>query len=144
MSGTLWCPLISDRRFGGTASEPLRMFLSHGNCKRAAPIFPVSDLQVSLNYYRRLGFTVREYEGGGYGFANRDGIEIHLGTTSTPTAGGAKHSAYLWVDNSDALAHEWRSVGAEVHMPEDTAWGQHEGAVVDPDGNVLRFGSPLD
>jgi len=28
-------------------------------------------------------------------------------------------------------------------MPEDTEWGQHEGAVVDPDGNVLRFGSPL-
>jgi uncharacterized glyoxalase superfamily protein PhnB len=28
-------------------------------------------------------------------------------------------------------------------MPEDTEWGQHEGAVVDPDGNVLRLGSPL-
>ncbi len=28
-------------------------------------------------------------------------------------------------------------------MPEDTDWGQHEGAVVDPDGNVLRFGSPI-
>jgi uncharacterized glyoxalase superfamily protein PhnB len=29
-------------------------------------------------------------------------------------------------------------------MPEDTEWGQHEGAVGDPDGNVLRFGSPID
>ena len=29
-------------------------------------------------------------------------------------------------------------------MPEDTEWGQHEGAVVDLDGNVLRFGSPID
>jgi uncharacterized glyoxalase superfamily protein PhnB len=28
-------------------------------------------------------------------------------------------------------------------MPEDTEWGQHEGALVDPDGNVLRFGSPM-
>jgi len=25
----------------------------------------------------------------------------------------------------------------------DTEWGQREGAHVDPDGNVIRFGSPL-
>jgi uncharacterized glyoxalase superfamily protein PhnB len=31
----------------------------------------------------------------------------------------------------------------EVHLPQDTVWGQHEGAVVDPDGNVIRFGSPM-
>ena len=29
-----------------------------------------------------------------------------------------------------------------MHGPEDTEWGQHEGALVDPDGNVIRFGSP--
>jgi hypothetical protein len=28
-------------------------------------------------------------------------------------------------------------------MPEDTEWGMHEGAVVDPDGNVIRLGSPI-
>jgi hypothetical protein len=28
-------------------------------------------------------------------------------------------------------------------MPVDTEWGQHEGSVVDPDGNVIRFGSPM-
>jgi uncharacterized glyoxalase superfamily protein PhnB len=87
---------------------------------------------------------VREYQGGGYGFANRDGIEIHLGTVPDPNSEVARHSAYLWVDDSDALAQDWLAVGAEVHMPEDTAWGQHEGAVADLDGNVLRFGSPID
>jgi uncharacterized glyoxalase superfamily protein PhnB len=55
------------------------------------------------------------------------------------TSGGA----YLFVDDADDLAAEWRSAGVEVHPPEDTAWGQHEGAMVDPDGNVIRFGSPL-
>lgn len=111
--------------------------------KPAAPIFPVRDLDVSLNHYRQLGFAVRKYEGGGYGFANRDGIEIHLGVVLAPDSNGPKHSAYLWVDDSDALAREWLVAGAEVHLPEDTEWGQHEGAVVDPDGNVLRFGSPM-
>jgi catechol 2,3-dioxygenase-like lactoylglutathione lyase family enzyme len=111
--------------------------------KRAAPIFPVRDLAASLDHYRRLGFSVREYQGGGYGFANRDGIEIHLGVVPDHDSERARHSAYLWVDDADALAHEWLAVGAEVHMPEDTEWGQHEGALVDPDGNVLRFGSPI-
>ncbi len=112
-----------------------------GSLKRIAPIFAVHDLDVSLAYYGRLGFATRAYEGGGYGFATRDGVEIHLGT------GGEKAgavSAYLFVEDADELAREWRSAGAEVHGPEDTEWGQHEGALVDPDGNVLRFGSPVE
>jgi catechol 2,3-dioxygenase-like lactoylglutathione lyase family enzyme len=111
--------------------------------KRAAPIFPVRDLPASLEYYQRLGFSVREYEGGGYGFARRDRVEIHLGTPADGDTHPARHSAYLWVDDADALAREWLAAGVEVHMPEDTEWGQHEGAIEDPDGNVVRFGSPI-
>lgn len=110
--------------------------------KRSAPIFPVRDVKASLSHYQRLGFAVREYQGGRYGIANRDGIEIHLGLSDPGSS--SKHSVYLWVDDADALAHEWSAAGAEVHMPEDTEWGQHEGAHVDPDGNILRFGSPID
>jgi hypothetical protein len=40
--------------------------------------------------------------------------------------------------------HLGRAAGGEVHGPVDTQWGQHEGALVDPDGNVIRFGSPID
>jgi hypothetical protein len=111
--------------------------------RRAAPIFPVRDLGASLAHYRRLGFDTREYEGGGYGFVTRDGIEIHLGVVPDIDPTSAKHSAYLWVDDADELARAWRDTGAEVHLPEDTEWGQHEGALVDPDGNILRFGSPV-
>jgi uncharacterized glyoxalase superfamily protein PhnB len=52
-------------------------------------------------------------------------------------------SAYLFVDDANDLAAAWRSAGAEVHSPQDTEWGQHEGAVVDPDDNGIRFGSPM-
>lgn len=110
--------------------------------RRIAPIFAVHELTAALEYYGRLGFTVREYKpGAGYGFASRDGIEIHLGV---PSGAFQSSSAYLFVDDSDALAAEWRSAGVDVHHPEDTEWGQHEGAVVDPDGNVIRFGSPVE
>jgi catechol 2,3-dioxygenase-like lactoylglutathione lyase family enzyme len=46
---------------------------------RVAPVFPVSDLAASLAYYRGLGFRVRTWEGGGYGFVKFDRAEIHLG-----------------------------------------------------------------
>jgi catechol 2,3-dioxygenase-like lactoylglutathione lyase family enzyme len=109
---------------------------------RIAPIFAVHDLDAALRHYQRLGFNVRAYAGGGYGYATRDGIEIHLGVV--PGADRRTSSAYLFVDNADDLAEAWRSAGAEVHSPQDTEWGQHEGAVVDPDGNVIRFGSPIE
>ena len=112
-----------------------------GNLNRIAPIFAVRNLNVALEHYERMGFKVRAYEGGGYGFATRDGIEIHLGVVTD--ASHARNSAHLFVDDSDVLAEEWRSAGVEVHGPEDTEWGQHEAATVDPDGNVIRFGSPM-
>ena len=31
----------------------------------------------------------------------------------------------------------------DVRPPEDTEWGQHEGVLIDPDGNMIRFGSPI-
>lgn len=51
-------------------------------------------------------------------------------------------SAYLFVDDADGLSRAWAAAGAEVRAPVGTGWGRHEGAVIDPDGNVIRFGSP--
>ena len=109
--------------------------------KRVAPIFAVRDLGAALAHYSRLGFDTREYEGGGYGFATRDGIEIHLGTV--PSGDVRSSNAYMWVDDSDALAREWAAAGADIRPPQDTEWGQHEGVLIDPDGNIIRFGSPV-
>lgn len=108
--------------------------------ERIAPIFSVRDLEVSLVFYEKLGFSTRRYSGGGYGFATRDEVEIHLGV---PASDRHTSSAYLFVQDADHLAEQWRAAGIEVHGPEDTDWRQHEGAVRDPDGNVIRFGSPM-
>lgn len=109
--------------------------------RRAAPIFAVRDLNEAMAHYQRMGFATRAYEGGGYGFATRDRVEIHVDVVPDP--GSRTSSAYLFVDNADQLAEEWRSAGIHVHQPEDKEWGMHEGTVVDPDGNVVRFGSPI-
>jgi uncharacterized glyoxalase superfamily protein PhnB len=49
----------------------------------------------------------------------------------------------LFVEDADALAQTWLAAGGDVRLPQDTEWGQHEGVLVDPDGNVIRFGSPM-
>ena len=113
------------------------------NVKRIAPIFPVRDIRASLAHYSRLGFETREYARGGYGYATLDGIEIHLGLAPDVDPHTPRSAAYLFVEDADQLAQTWRAAGADVRLPEDTEWGQHEGVVIDPDGNMIRFGSPM-
>jgi hypothetical protein len=78
-----------------------------------------------------------------HGFANHDQVELHLGVVPGHQAQPAKHTAYLWVDDADAIGRERQMAGLTINLPQNIEWSQHEGAVVDPDGNVLRFGSPL-
>ena len=112
---------------------------------RVAPVFVTTDLTRALHHYARLGFAVEASEGGDYyGYARRDGIEIHLAKVKkinyrTPTS-----CAYLWADDAGALHDEWASAGVagRLDRPESTDYGLHEGAHVDPDGNLIRFGSP--
>jgi hypothetical protein len=70
--------------------------------------------------------------------------EIHLGAEpDLGTRPGRRAAAYLFVEDANALARTWLAAGADVRLPRDTEWGQHEGVLVDPDDNVIRFGSPL-
>jgi uncharacterized glyoxalase superfamily protein PhnB len=50
---------------------------------------------------------------------------------------------YLHVDDADGLAKEWRRAGMDVSGPENYDYGKREGTHTDPDGNLIRFGSPL-
>lgn len=110
--------------------------------QRAAPILGVRDVDAAVEFYTRLGFTTRTYDAAPYGFAERDGIQLQLGGVPSGQE-WTRTTAYLYVDDCAQLADEWRAAGAEVHGPQDTEWGQREAALVDLDGNVIRFGSPM-
>jgi catechol 2,3-dioxygenase-like lactoylglutathione lyase family enzyme len=98
---------------------------------RVAPIFPVRDLAAALAYYRALGFRAREWPGGGYGFVTFKRAEIHLGVESDlGTRPDRRGAAYLFVEDADGLAQTWLAAGGDVRLPQDTEWGQHEGALV--------------
>ena len=116
--------------------------------RRFSPIFPVRNLGAALAHYASLGFECSPYaHGDGYGFADRDGVGLHLEAES-----GHEHehvhvgSAYLNVRDADALYAEWSRPGIGGHTAPvaATPYGLREGSHTDPDGNLIRFGSPAE
>ena len=105
------------------------------------PVFVVSDMPRAIDHYTKLGFEVSPYDEG-YAFAEHGRLNLHLerfdGSTGPPGGG----VLYIHCDDADAVAAEWRKAGLDVEAPENKPWGKNEGSHVDPDGNVIRFGSP--
>lgn len=113
--------------------------------RRSAPVFVTTDLGRALDHYERLGFAVEAYENGDYyGYACRDSIEIHLAKVERVDHATTTSCLYLWVDDAAALHEEWAAAGVEGELrpPAKTDYGLEEGTHVDPDGNLIRFGSP--
>lgn len=110
-----------------------------------APVLPVRDLARALEHYRRLGFAVNTHSGDGYGFAERDGLQIHLLVVADLNPTKSSSAVYLYVEDAASLYAEWRSakVSGQFFEPHATEYGLLEGAHVDRDGNCLRFGSVL-
>lgn len=104
----------------------------------AAPIFCVSSLHASIEYYvMALGFKVN-WETGGFASVSRDRCCIFLCEQDQGRPG-----AWTWIgiNDADALAAEYAGTGATVRQsPTNFPWA-YEMQVQDPDGNVLRFGS---
>jgi catechol 2,3-dioxygenase-like lactoylglutathione lyase family enzyme len=106
------------------------------------PIFNVADVIRSVAWYERAGFEV-SFHDDSYAFARRDrDMTIHLAHADGDDVAG--HGAlYLHCQDADRVAEEWAMAGIEVHGPRDEEYGKREGFVADPDGNIIRFGSPL-
>jgi DNA-binding MarR family transcriptional regulator len=137
---------LSEIKTAGIASGTARPRRAR-QLRRLDPIFPVADLADSLAHYSALGFSVAAYaDGADYGFANREGVGLHLAADPdhdpTRTAG----SAYLYVHDADALYEEWsrHDIGGRTQPVCATPYKMREGSHIDPDGNLIRFGSPAE
>ncbi|MFN0089934.1 MAG: bleomycin resistance protein [Acidimicrobiales bacterium] len=132
------------------AERPLGPLASAANrpvtISRLAPVLAVRSIGAAAEHYRQLGFAVQAYDGAAaYAFAQRDGVEVHLQQADHLDPATNSCALYLYVDDADALYAAWRQSGVAGRLvaPADTEYGLREGAHVDPDGNLWRFGSPL-
>lgn len=109
-----------------------------------AAILPCSDLAAALAHYELLGFSTHSYDDG-YGYADRDGVSFHLAKVPDLDPLTTTSAAYLFVNDAAGLHAAWRNSGASGRFtePQATPYGLLEGAHIDPDGNLLRYGSRL-
>jgi len=121
---------------------------------RAAPYFPVTNLEASAEHYEKVFGFRREYVGGTppeFAILSRDGLPIMLKLVPTSTRlspneqQGGTWDAFFWVRDVRALHAELEANGAQVVYGPivQEAYQMEEFAVRDRDGYVLGFGQPL-
>lgn len=109
--------------------------------RSVAPVFSTTDVARWLDHYRDLGFEVEAHDEE-YGFASLGPVQLHVsrnpGHDPLTTAG----CAYLEVDDADEVYQKWSTApGGRDVEPVDTDYGMREGGHIDPDGNLLRYGT---
>lgn len=113
--------------------------------RRFDPIFPITNMDRSLRHYTTLGFEPEAYDNQ-YAFVTLPGIGcIHFTLQSDHDPKINAAATYLYVDDADALAAKWRRdcPQGDTREPVDTDYGLREGAHLDPDNNLIRFGSEM-
>jgi len=124
--------------------------------KQVVPILRVADIRLAVEFYcSMLGFAAdfsysTSPDGPAYAGVSLDGHQVHLSTFAGDGSTGA--TAYLYVDDVDAIFATLLRAGLRTpgnpdspveETPVDQSWGMRELYVRDPDGNTLRFGSPI-
>jgi catechol 2,3-dioxygenase-like lactoylglutathione lyase family enzyme len=114
--------------------------------EQVIPILPARDLDETLAFYARLGFALkRRYAHHRYAIVLRGASELHFSEHGHADPGHSHAGFYLRVSDARAVHEEWRAGGAEgLSAVEDKPWRMREFSVVDPSGNLLRIGQPLD
>ena len=112
-----------------------------------APQFLVHDLDRSIAYYRKLGFTFGEPWEGFYAIGHLDGLELHLKEAPTNQAereyrrDNEHLDAAAGVDGIEAFYERCVANDATILKPlAATAWGTKDFYIKDPDGNIISFG----
>lgn len=113
--------------------------------KKAIPVLAALDVPRLVNFYTsQLGFKSGWLDEN-YGIVKRDDIVIHFWHCNNKIF-PQNTSCYIDVEDIDLLYEEMKSAGV-VHPNGPLAnqpWGQREFAILDPDGNMIKFGQPID
>ena len=116
---------------------------------RAMPVLQVLNVTTSEAFYcDKLGFRSRgRGDGPEFCIVQRGGVTIALDLSRDGSSPPVNQywAAYLYVEDADALAQEFRERGVHIlRGPEDTDYGSRDFDVRDPDGHIIAFGADLD
>jgi catechol 2,3-dioxygenase-like lactoylglutathione lyase family enzyme len=110
----------------------------HWTC--VIPNLPSRDVPAAQEWYRdTLGLEIKWLWEDNFGSVGSGYVELFLYETDDP----APVVCSVFVDDVDAVYERSRERGGEIVSElEPKPWGLREFSLRDPDGNVLRIGSP--
>jgi len=111
-----------------------------------APQFLVDDLQRSISYYEKIGFTFGEPWEGFYAIGHLDGLELHL-KEAPKNESERQHrrdnehlDASAGVDGIEAFYERCVANDVTIIKPlTATPWGTRGFYIADPDGYIIGF-----
>jgi uncharacterized glyoxalase superfamily protein PhnB len=109
---------------------------------RVAPGMPSTDIERTIEHYARLGFAatmVRDE----FAILERDGVELHFAFKPNHDPARTAMWIYIRVKDADAFYHDMKAAGVDLNEPHDTDYRMREIAHIDPDNNLILFGSTL-
>lgn len=120
-----------------------------GRLLSVAPGIPTTDMARTIEHYQRLGFTFSAPgsavppAGASFAIGERDGVALHFALKPDHDPSRTATWVYISVEDADELSAELDASGAgQGRVPRDTDYKMRELAHIDPDGNLLLFGSP--
>ena len=113
-----------------------------GYCKSVCPIMSTTDIARTVKFYEALGFAVQVQ--GDFVMTHRDAVELFLSLRSDHDPKRTASCVYIRVDDADALHARWEEAGiVGLRELRNTDYKMREFAVIDPDGNLMLYGSRL-
>src|SRR5215469_2026275 len=123
--------------------------LPAGRCLSVAPGMPTTNMARTVEHYRRIGFTFSAPGSAnpaeaGFAIAERDGIELHFALKQDHDPARTATWVYIRVEDADVMSEEFTAAGGGQGRPVATTdYNMREFPHIDPDGNLLLFGSRL-
>lgn len=116
---------------------------------QSIPVLPSRSLPRTIAFYEKLGFEGELLAGGTYAILTRGALEMHFFPHPTLVPEECYAGCYMRVADVDALHAAFvpaRLPGQGIprmEAVEDKPWGMREFALLDEDGNLVKFGRVL-
>jgi ankyrin repeat protein len=120
-----------------------------GRLLSVAPGMPTTDMARTVEHYGRLGFTFSapgspSADGAEFAIGERDGIALHFALKPEHDPATTATWVFIGVEDADEMGAELSAAGLDQGRPvRTTDYKMRQIAHIDPDGNLLLFGSPL-
>lgn len=113
------------------------------------PVLPSRSLTRTIAFYERLGFEGELLANGTYAILTRGALELHFFPHPALDPAQCYAGAYMRVAAVDPLHAAFAPQGLpargipRLERVEDKPWGLREFALIDEDGNLVKFGQVL-